>query len=127
MPIVGIGAGPRGDLILVASELRVAEAYHRLCGLAFTSQHPKSPQVCDRWEHGDRMPLYQPGGIAVVGHIVALHLRHSNRWLVRHQQVKRQRSERAGRHYEESGLVLDQRLDRPEQRKVKLVCGSEIE
>src|SRR5262249_45713127 len=38
-----------------------------------------------------------------------------------------QRGERARGHDEELGLVLDQRLDRPEQRNVKLVCGSKIE
>jgi hypothetical protein len=73
------------------------------------------------------MPLHQPSGIAVGGHIVDLHPRHCNGWLVRHQQMERQRGERARGHDEEFQLVLDQCFDRPEQRNVKLVCGSKIE
>src|SRR5215471_6151169 len=51
---------------------------------------------------------------------------HCNGRLVCHQEMERQRGERAQGYDEELGLVLDQRLDRSEQRKVKLVCGSKI-
>ena len=49
---------------------------------------------------------------------------HCNGRLVCHQEMERQRGERAQGYDEELGLVLDQRLDRAEQ--VKLVCGSKI-
>src|SRR6516162_1828307 len=73
------------------------------------------------------MPLYQPSGIAVAGHTVALYLRHCNGRLVCYQQMERQRGQRAQGYDEELGLVLDQRLDRPEQRNVQVMRGSKIE
>src|SRR5262249_59170375 len=70
------------------------------------------------------MPLHQPGGIAVCDDI--LDLRYRNGWLLCDQQMERQCGERARRHHEDMALVLDQRLDRPEQNTVKLMRSSKI-
>jgi hypothetical protein len=54
----------------------------------------KAFRVANRREHGDRMPLHQPSGVAVYGDILD---RGRNCLPFHHQKVKRQRSERAGR------------------------------
>src|SRR5207244_2256640 len=47
--------------------------------------------------------------------------------LLRHQQVERQRRERAGRYEQKMLLVPDQHFHWLDQRRIELVCGAEIE
>ena len=83
-------------------------------------EHAQRLEARHRRQHADGLPLDQPGGVAI-GREVArrLDVRHRHRRLLRHQQMERQRRERARGHHDEMALVLDQRLDRAEQRSHK--------
>ena len=136
--IVGIGARRRPRALRAArwavlwpgfgTEHRIAEADHRLCALILAGEHPQRLQARDRRQHAHRLALDQPGGVAI-GREVARRLDcgTGDRRLLRHQQMERQRGERARRHDEEMPLVLDQRLDRTDQRVVKLMREAEVE
>ena len=89
------------------------------------AKHAQGLQARDRRQHAHRVPLQQPGGVAVDAEV--LRLGNRNGRLVRHQQMERQPGERARRHEQEMALVLDERLDRAEQRRVQLVRKVEVE
>ena len=91
-------------------------------------EHAQRLEARHRRQHAHGMTLEQPGGVAIGREIARrIHLRHGNGRLLRHQQMERQRGERARRHHDEMTLVPDQPLDRTDQRFVKLVREAEVE
>ena len=89
-------------------EQRIAKAGHRLDVLVTPRKCPQRLQAGDRRQHRYRMTLQQPCGIAIAVEFV----RDRHARLLGHQQMKRQRRQRARRHDQQTALVLDQRLDR---------------
>ena len=114
--------------LLLGVEDRIAEPDQRLFASILAREHAQRLEACHRRQHAHGMALEQPGSVAIGGEIARrIHLRHRDRGLLRHQQMERQRRERARGHHDEMPLVLDQRLDRTDERLVKLVREAEIE
>ena len=91
-------------------------------------EHAQRLEARHRRQHAHGMAPQQPGRIAIGGKIARrLDLRHRDRGLLRHQQMERQRRERPRRHHDQVPLVPDQRLDRTDERVVKLMREAEIE
>src|SRR5262249_13674388 len=65
------------------------------------------------------------GSLAMEPHVLAPRLRHDR--TLRHQQMERQRRERARWHEQQMTLAFDQRLDRTEQRLIELMRSAQIE